>query len=73
MRLKVSLIEVHEQMTLKTRVIFNHSRITLELQSDGHEVPVLPTVTGGRIKKFIMGFSTRRLSMKLFQVARRKC
>lgn len=33
---------------------------------------MLPRVTGGRIKKFIMGFSTRRLSMKLFQVARRK-
>lgn len=72
MRLTLSLLG-HEQMTLKTHVIFNHSRIALEFQSDGRVVPVLPRVTGGRIKKFIMGFSTRRLSMKLFQVAGRKC
>lgn len=71
MRLKVSLIGGHEEIILKTYVIFNHSRITLEFQSEGHVASVLPTVTGGRKKKIIMVFSTRRLSMKLFQVARK--
>jgi len=59
-------------MILKTHVVFNHFRIALEFQSDGHLIPVLPTVTEGIIKEFIMGFSTKRLSMMLFQAARRK-
>lgn len=37
---------------LRRPVWFNHSRITLEFQSDGHVVLLLPTVTGGRIKEF---------------------
>lgn len=73
MKLKVSFLKGHEQMTLKTCVTFNRSGITLEFQAGGHVVPVLSTVTVGRNKKFIMRFSTRKLSIELFRVAGRKC